>query len=250
MTVLEVSMENKQCNILVIDDEPVICDLLGKELSERGYRCIAASDGKEALAVLAADDFDVTLIDIRLPKISGMEVLRRIQLNYPTVAAIMITAINDADVAVEAMKIGASDYIVKPFEIDKLDASIRKASEIRKGLAVRDRYEGLNSFRYGKAWRTGTNRTYREMDAIAYGLDRRIDQIVGHSRIVTEETVKVARQLGLPEAEVQNWVSARISTENMIYKENSLPTKKVKPNLFTEGVVCAIKTILCEPDLE
>ena len=118
-------MGDKKARVLIVDDEQVVCDLLHDDLSDRGYLCATALNGDEALKNLAKQDFDVVLLDIRLPGMSGMEVLREIWLNHSKTATIMITAVNDVDTAVEAMKLGASDYIVKPFELDRVDASIR-----------------------------------------------------------------------------------------------------------------------------
>lgn len=85
----------------------MVCDLLREELSERGYLCTTVLRGDEALAKLAEQHFQVVLLDIRLPGMSGMEVLREIWLNHGNTATIMITAVNDVDTAVAAMKLGA-----------------------------------------------------------------------------------------------------------------------------------------------
>ncbi len=123
-------MVSKKPNVLIVDDEQVVCDLLHDELSERGYLCTTVLSGDDALGKLAKQDFDVVLLDIRLPGMSGMEVLREIWLNHGNTATIMITAVNDVDTAVEAMKLGASDYIVKPFDLDRVNTSIRAALKL------------------------------------------------------------------------------------------------------------------------
>ncbi len=125
-------MISKNPRVLIVDDEQVVCDLLHDELSEGGYQCTTVLSGDDALAKLAAQDFDVVLLDIRLPGMSGMEVLREIWLNHGNTATIMITAVNDVGTAVEAIKLGASDYIVKPFGLNKIDTSIRTALETKR----------------------------------------------------------------------------------------------------------------------
>ena len=128
-------MDNKKTSVLIVDDEPMVCDLLREDLNERGYLCTTALSGNDALTSLAKQDFDVVLLDIRLPGMSGMEVLRRIRrtwFNHSDIATIMITAVNDINTAVDAMKLGASDYIVKPFELDEVDTSIRQAIEAKQ----------------------------------------------------------------------------------------------------------------------
>jgi len=186
-------MVAKKPGVLIVDDEQVICDLLGDELSERGYRCTTALNGDDALAELATQDFDVVLLDIRLPGMSGMEVLRDLWLHHGNVATIMITAVNDVATAVEAIKLGATDYIVKPFELDKVDTSIRAALLAKEAA--------------------DTNKLSAEMDAIARGVEVKLDPFSAFSQVVTERTVKIARQLGIAEAEIKRWAAAKLDSK-------------------------------------
>jgi DNA-binding NtrC family response regulator len=181
-------MAGEKPKILIVDDEQVVCDLLQDELSNRGYLCATALNGDEALKNLAKQEFDVILLDIRLPGMSGMEVLREIWLNHIKTATIMITAINDVDTAVEAMKLGALDYIVKPFKLDRVDASIRNALEAKKTL----------------------KKFPPEMDAIARGVEAKLDPFSAYSRVVTQRTADIARQLGIDEEEIQRWATAKL----------------------------------------
>ena len=174
-------------SILIVDDEEVVCNLLYRDLSERGYLCATAFDSDGAFTKLAAQDFDVVLLDIRLPGMSGMEVLSKLRSGYPGTAIIMITAVNDIDTAVEAMRLGASDYLVKPFDLDKLNISIRTVADTRQAM-------GASS---------------SEMDAIACGVEAKHELLTGSSYIVTQKTIDIARQLGIPDEEIQDWVDAR-----------------------------------------
>ncbi len=180
-------MTSKKPRVLIVDDEQVVCDLLHDELSERGYLCTTALEGNDALAKLAAQAFDAVLLDIRLPGMSGMEVLREIWLNYGNTATIMITAINDVETSVEAMRLGASDYIVKPFELDRVDASIRTALETKPA----------------------TDKASSQIDAIARGVEAKFDPLSSYSKVVTKRTADIARQLGIVEAEIQRWQAAK-----------------------------------------
>ncbi len=125
-------MISQKPKILIVDDEPVVCDVLHSELSERGYQCTAVLTGNDALAKLATQDFEVVLLDIKLPGISGLEVLTRIQSNHRNTVTVMITAVNDVETAVTAMRLGASDYIIKPFDLDRVTTSIRTVLETKK----------------------------------------------------------------------------------------------------------------------
>ena len=185
-------MISKKPRALVVDDEQVVCDLLHDELSERGYLCTIALDGNDALAKLATQDFDVVLLDIRLPGMSGMEVLREIWLNHDDMATIMITAVNDVDTAAEAMALGATDYIVKPFDLDRVDTSIRA------GLLTKQ----------------ATKKPSIEMDALARGVEAKIDPFSAFSRVVTERTTEIARQLGIADEEIQRWAAAKVKLDS------------------------------------
>jgi len=173
--------------ILVVDDEHMICDVIHDGLSERGYLCDTVLNGNDALAKLAHQDFDVVLLDIRLPGMSGMEVLRETLLNHENTAAIMVTAVDDVVTAVEAMKLGASDYIIKPFDLDTLVRSIHVALEARRA----------------------TDKPSSEMDAIASGVEVKLDPLSNYSKTVTRQTVEIAQQLGIDEKEIRRWFTKR-----------------------------------------
>ncbi len=185
-------MVNEKPSVLIVDDEQVVCDLLHDELSERGYLCTTVLSGNDALAKLAAEDFQVVLLDIRLPGMSGMEVLREIWVNHSDAATIMITAVNDANTAVLAMKWGASDYIVKPFDLDRVNTSIRTALETRQA----------------------PEKPSAEMDAIARGVEAQLDPLSSYSKMVTERTIEIARQLGIDEEEIPRWSEAKAALDS------------------------------------
>ena len=114
-------MPAEQATILVVDDELSVADLLSEDLVEEGYECITVGTGEDALRRLSKSNFNAILLDLRLPSIPGMDVLKEVKLKYPAIAVIVVTSAGDAQTAVEAMKLGAADYIVKPFELEKLN---------------------------------------------------------------------------------------------------------------------------------
>ena len=122
-------MVNKNIKILVVDDDQVVCDVVSQTLAMGGYRCTTVLRSGDALDKLATEKFNLVVLDIKLPDMSGIEVLRQIQSKRNDTPVIMLSAVNDVDTAVEAMKLGASDYIVKPFGLDRLDKSVRMALE-------------------------------------------------------------------------------------------------------------------------
>jgi DNA-binding NtrC family response regulator len=109
--------------ILIVDDDPLISRLLGQSLSLKGFTCQVCSSGEEALALLAHEAFDVAISDLRMPGISGLELLERAHTKYPRTAFLMATGEDDIRVGVAAMKKGAEDYLVKPFLLDGVLAS-------------------------------------------------------------------------------------------------------------------------------
>jgi len=141
-----------EARILVVDDEKSMCDFLEIMLKKEGYNVTATTDPKEALAALEKDFFHMVLTDIRMPEVDGFEILRRAKELNPDTLVIMITAYGSPEGAVEAMKQGAYDYITKPFQVDEVKLTIRKALEryllweenVRLRQLVEQRYQFWN----------------------------------------------------------------------------------------------------------
>ncbi len=113
--------------VLVVDDEESVRLLLQRLLQAAGYEAVTAANGKEALAVIADGDIDVVLLDVKMPGLSGLDVLGKINTDWPDLCAIMATAVSNVETGVEAMKLGAYDYITKPFNQDEVLLKIRQA---------------------------------------------------------------------------------------------------------------------------
>src|SRR4026209_307392 len=114
--------------ILICDDDQGMRDTLTAIL-KRDYRVLTVSSGEAALGLLKHEDVDLILLDVRLPGISGFDVLRIVKENYNLVECIMISAINEVETAVQAMKHGAYHYITKDFDYDELRSLVRNAGE-------------------------------------------------------------------------------------------------------------------------
>jgi two-component system response regulator PilR (NtrC family) len=122
--------------ILVVDDELSMREFLEILLDKQGYLVETAANGEEALQKLDAGDYDLVICDIMMPRVNGMEVLRKTRERDRGALVIMITAFASTESAVEAMKIGAYDYITKPFQVDEIKLVVAKALE--KARLVRD----------------------------------------------------------------------------------------------------------------
>ncbi len=117
--------------ILVVDDEHLIRWSLEQQLQREGYTVLLADSGAEALRKVQAEPPDLVLLDIRLPDADGLEILERLRAGDPESLVIMITAHGGVESAVRAMKLGAYDYVIKPFDMEELKLTVRKALETR-----------------------------------------------------------------------------------------------------------------------
>ncbi len=124
--------------ILLVDDSPEIIQLLSDFLAPYNCELHKASRGKEALRLLTETAIEIAILDIKLPDIDGIALLDAIRLQDPAVGVVMITGYNDPDMIIEAMKKGASDFLIKPFSIDKLLLSIMRVRKQRELLLERD----------------------------------------------------------------------------------------------------------------
>ncbi len=113
-------------NILYVDDEDILRTLVADQLGAQGYTVETADDGDTALEILAKKTFDIILLDIRMPRVSGMEVLKELRRRKNTTRIIVLTAVDDLAVAIEAVKNGATDYLTKPYDLAALVASIQR----------------------------------------------------------------------------------------------------------------------------
>ena len=120
-----------QKTILIADDERAIRESLAETLREAGYRTATACDGLEATKVLAARNIDVALVDYRMPEMDGLAVLAKARQVSPHTQIIVMTAFGTVDNAVEAVKLGASDYVPKPFVFDDILIKIERLLDMR-----------------------------------------------------------------------------------------------------------------------
>jgi DNA-binding NtrC family response regulator len=120
--------------ILIVDDEEIVIRSCLRILAGDEFQVESVQDGREALKKIEENPYDVVILDIMMPNIDGLEVLRRVKETHPNVDVIMITGLSQVDTAVQAMKLGAFDYISKPFEPDELKLVVYRALERRRLL--------------------------------------------------------------------------------------------------------------------
>jgi DNA-binding NtrC family response regulator len=117
--------------ILVVDDEEIVCLSCQRILTEEEYEVQTRLSGPEGLQLLAEEPFDLAIVDLKMPRMDGMEVLQAIKRDFPHIPVIMITGYATVESAVEAMKYGAFDYLPKPFTPDEVAVVVKKALETR-----------------------------------------------------------------------------------------------------------------------
>ena len=115
--------------ILIVDDESDLRNLLNHILTQAGYDVIEAEDGEVALNLLKKEKFDLAFLDIQMPNINGIQVLKHIQKNSPSTKAIMLTGYADLKNAMEAKEFGAHDFIGKPYKIEDILSTVRRLTQ-------------------------------------------------------------------------------------------------------------------------
>ena len=129
-------------HILIVDDEKNMRHMLQVMLSREGYIAESAPDGSEGLAMMDGKDFDFILCDIRMPRMDGLDFLKEARKRHPEKTFIMMSAYGTIDTAIEAMKLGAYDYIAKPFKSDEVLLTLKR---LRSGKDSRRKTQGFRT---------------------------------------------------------------------------------------------------------
>jgi len=120
--------------LMLVDDEERFLSTTAKLLQRKGHDVVTASSGQEALDLLAKHDVEVVILDVKMPGMDGITVLREIRLHFPLVGVIMLTGHGTIESAVDGMKLGAFDFVTKPCDIDDLVAKAEEAAARRRDL--------------------------------------------------------------------------------------------------------------------
>jgi putative nucleotidyltransferase with HDIG domain len=187
--------------ILVVDDEAMVRSLLSDYLQREGYECDTASSGREALERLNSDSFSLVIADIRMPEIDGLQLLEGISQRFPDIATIVVTAVVDIDTAIYTMKQGAYDYITKPFNLEKVGESVKRAINLRRTRLESKRIsQNLEALVRKKAFALSTalhdlkDQHKTTLEVLIKALDARGHETQCHSQRVQAYTLRLARQ--------------------------------------------------------
>ena len=196
--------------ILVVDDEEPIREIVASMLGTAGYACKQAASGMEALAVLnSGEEFELMLSDLMMADLDGIGLLERTKEKYPDMPVVMVTAVHDISVALAAIRNGAYDYLLKPFEREQLLNTVSRALENRR-LKVENRtyqtnLESLVKARTDQLQAAMANleRSYDiTLETLGDALDLKDRETEGHSKRVTAFTIAIARAMGLPREQI------------------------------------------------
>jgi response regulator RpfG family c-di-GMP phosphodiesterase len=190
-------------SVLVVDDEEFIRALVRERLEIAGYSIGEARNGKDALEELSAKRYAVLLTDIRMPEMDGIALLRESISRFPDTAGIVMSAHAELDTAVAALKIGACDYITKPFNFDVLLITIENAIR-KKGLERELQDYRVNLEKKVKEQTDLINSLYvRSVDALIKALEAKDFYTRGHSQRVTMYSVAIGKAMGLPQERIE-----------------------------------------------
>jgi len=190
-------------HVLIVDDEVAACKLLTIALSSPSFACQSAHSSEEALVALQRGRFDAVISDLRMPGLSGMELLSEVRRHHPHTAFLVSTGVDDIEVSVKAMRGGADDYLVKPFDSATVVASLERALNKRKLQLELERYrqhlEEMVAERTAQlnAAVLRLEKSYQEtLQALGAAIDLRDNQTAGHSLRVCGYALEIARTMG------------------------------------------------------
>ncbi len=200
----------KPARVLVVDDETPVRAMIAAALEREGYIVELAGGGREALEVLGMNTFNLVLTDIVMQEVDGIALLERIHAMQPNLPVVMVTAVHDISVAIDSMRRGAYDYLLKPFEREQLVSTVERALNHRQVLEETQNYH--QSLEQMVRARTEMLRHAMEdleqsydvtLEALGDALDLKDSETEGHSKRVTAYAIALARATGIPPNEIK-----------------------------------------------
>jgi cyclic di-GMP phosphodiesterase len=195
--------------ILIVDDDSSVRDVISVLLAEEGYACTTVTTAQAALDAAQECDYSLVISDVRMPGKDGFWLLERLRELYPDTAVIMLTAFGDTEAAVECLRNGAADYLLKPPKVTELIRAIERALGRRRLELARQRYRRSLENRVREKT-AELSRTLRDLEntysqtlwTLVAALDAREHETSDHSQRVVRYTLAVARRLGIEEKDL------------------------------------------------
>jgi response regulator RpfG family c-di-GMP phosphodiesterase len=196
-------------DILIVDDDKQVREVLHQIFLTAGYSCRLARDGREGVAMFRMSHPPLTVTDLKMPNMTGIELLQQVRDVDPDAAVIVLTGAADVKTAIESLKLGAYDFIMKPVNVDELLIAAERALERRQLLIERRQYQAMLESRVEQATHhlaaayRELESTYRTtLEALGSALDTRDVGTESHSRRVHGYALATAREYGMPEADL------------------------------------------------
>jgi len=204
-------MANNGKHVLIVDDDRQVREVLHEIFLSHDYKCELANDGREGLEVFRATRPPLTVTDVKMPVMDGLQFLKSIRRLDADAAVIVLTGVGDIKTAIESLKVGAYDFIIKPVNVEELLIAAERAVERRQLLIERRQYEATLERRVEEATRDlaltlrELQDTYRAtLEALGSALDTRDVGTEAHSRRVHGYALTLARSHGVPEEQMKD----------------------------------------------
>lgn len=189
--------------ILIVDDEAEITAIVS-DLFEGQYDCTTAGSAEEALGVLAGRDFELVVSDITMPGMSGLDMIPHIKRSSPNTVVVMISGMQTMESAIDALRLGAFDYVMKPFDLRQVEAVVKRALEHQDLIVAKQRYEDhleelveQRTAELDKALNSLEDAYRSTLKALTAALETRDLETSGHSERVVTYSLRLGREYGL-----------------------------------------------------
>ena len=245
-SILSAGMPSRRETLLIVDDEEAIRRLIHQKLLGEGYQCEEANNAAQALKTLNISPIALVILDIKMPDKSGIELLPEIKSGYPDTSVIMATAVTEVNVAIQCLKLGADDYICKPFNMDEVSMAVRRVLEKRHlKLEIREYQQFLEE---KVEEQTGEIKKIflGSIEALVSALEAKDKYTGGHSRRVTEIALALGKKLGLSTQDMEDlrWGSllhdvGKIAVNQVIQNKPDKLTREEYEHIMTHSHIGA-----------
>jgi cyclic di-GMP phosphodiesterase len=189
--------------ILIVDDEPEITSILS-DLFDSKYDCTTAGSAEQALELLAGQDYQLVISDITMPGMSGLEMIPQVRSSWPNSVVVMISGMQTVESAIEALRLGAFDYVMKPFDLRQVEAVVKRALDHQDLIVAKQRYEDhleelveQRTAELDQALNSLEDAYRSTLKALTAALETRDLETHGHSERVVSYSMRLGREYGL-----------------------------------------------------
>ncbi len=190
--------------VLVVDDDKAICSLIREYLSHMGMECTSTSIPREAVDLIHKNEYDVILTDIYMPEITGHEILSRVLKELPHTPVILMTGNPSLQNSIEAIRLGAYDYLLKPFKMNGVEVTIGRALHHRKLVKENLAYQQYLETQVEERTKELSNFLFHAVQSLSLALEARDPYTQGHGYRVSQLVIRMAKELGVPQEEHQS----------------------------------------------